>query len=135
MFGISLLLLVSGTILVSKMPRGFIRKILGYDWIVDLVLTFGIPVLFAGSYSGLVVGIMSGVMLSLALWIAKQLYGYEVYDRSTKTWRSVSKGLTSPELVYDKIGDGIIWIADGTCTAIGKTYDVVTKKLEDRSNS
>lgn len=54
-----------------------IYKILGYHVLVDICVTITLATLFAGTYSGVMVAMLAGLMLSIALLITKWLIGYK----------------------------------------------------------
>lgn len=80
--------------LAMKFGNGFIKKLLAYDWAVDVVLTLGITWLFAigGTISGMMTGITAGVMISLLLVVARKVLGYRKLMRNEHgqlEWRDV----------------------------------------------
>jgi hypothetical protein len=54
-----------------------IYKVLGYHWMFDIAFTVVLAMFFAGTYSGVLVAIASGLMLSILLVITKWLIGYK----------------------------------------------------------
>jgi hypothetical protein len=64
--------------LAMKGGMSFVKKLLGYDWIVDIVVTIGVTWLFgmSGTVSGLMAGIVTGLILSIILLAAKHTLGY-----------------------------------------------------------
>lgn len=71
-------------LLAMKFGNNFIRRMLGYDWAVDLVITVGITALFAlgGTISGMMTGIVTGLLVSILLVVAKRLLGYRKLVRN-----------------------------------------------------
>jgi hypothetical protein len=65
-------------IIVIKIDLNLTKLLLGYDWIVDIIMTIGIIILFAttGTISGLMIGVIAGLTISLSLTAGKRLYGY-----------------------------------------------------------
>ncbi len=66
--------------ITAKFSRSFLEKILGYDWAIDLMVTLGLPILFYGTYSGMMTAVITGLSISFILWIAKNLIGYQKYE-------------------------------------------------------
>lgn len=66
-----------------------IRRVLGYDVIVDLCSTMLLVSMFSGTATGVAAAMFGGVILSLLLLIAKILLGYERLERdgSRLRWR------------------------------------------------
>lgn len=58
-----------------------IRRVLGYDALIDLVSTALLISMFQGTATGMAAAVFAGVILSLLLLIAKQLLGYERLER------------------------------------------------------
>lgn len=54
-----------------------IKKVLGYDAAVDLIATIGLALLFQGTYSGMVVAMVAGLLVSLILSVLKRRIGYK----------------------------------------------------------
>ena len=67
------------TFLAMKFGNGFVKKLLAYDWAVDVAVTVGLMWIFAisGTISGMLTGIMAGLLISIALYIAKRVVGYK----------------------------------------------------------
>lgn len=65
-------------IIVIKINLNLTKLLLGYDWLVDIIMTIGIIILFAttGTISGLMIGIIAGLTISLSLVAGKKFYGY-----------------------------------------------------------
>lgn len=54
-----------------------IRRVFGYNAIVDFVVTAGFIWMFAGSYAGMMTGVIAGLMVSITLKIGRAMFGYE----------------------------------------------------------
>lgn len=54
-----------------------LRRIFGYAAIVDIVVTAGFIWMFAGSYAGMMTGVIAGLMVSITLKVGRALFGYE----------------------------------------------------------
>lgn len=65
-----------------------IKKVLGYDAIVDIVATVGLAYLFQGTYSGMVVAMVAGLLVSLILSVLKRRLGYKKlrFEGRKPTW-------------------------------------------------
>jgi hypothetical protein len=68
--------------ITAKFSRNFLERVLGYDWAVDLLVTLGLPILFIGTYSGVMTAVVTGLAVSFILWITKNLMGYQTYSRA-----------------------------------------------------
>ena len=53
------------------------KRVLGYDVLIDIVATIGLMYIFAGTYSGMMAGIVGGLFVSVVLLVAKKFMGYE----------------------------------------------------------
>lgn len=82
------LLMAAATVaaIVIVMAKLGIRKFLGYDALIDVLVTVGLGALGAatGTFSGLILGIISGLMFSALFTILKKLLGYQTL--SMKGW-------------------------------------------------
>ncbi|RLA61776.1 MAG: hypothetical protein DRQ78_08475 [Epsilonproteobacteria bacterium] len=65
--------------ITAKFSKSFLQKILGYDWLVDTIVTLGLPILLAGTYSGAMSMVITGLCVSVILWISKNIIGYQKY--------------------------------------------------------
>lgn len=54
-----------------------LRKVLYFDKYIDLFFTVVLPIMFYGTFSGMVTAVLSGLFLSLYLLIAKLIVGTE----------------------------------------------------------
>lgn len=52
-----------------------VRKVLNYAFIIDIVVTGGFIYMFAGSYAGMMTGVIAGLIVSGVLRIARTLMG------------------------------------------------------------
>lgn len=57
-----------------------LRRVLGYDLFVDVSLTVLLMMMFSGSFSGMVVALMSGLVISVVLLVLRKFIGYEKYE-------------------------------------------------------
>lgn len=75
------------TILLLCFKMG-IRRVLGYDAVVDILATVLLLWMFQGTYSGMVAGAAGGLIISIELALLKKYLGYEVltFDPETKTF-------------------------------------------------
>lgn len=70
-------------IVFAKFPKTALRRILGYDVVADVLVTVGLGALFFGTYSGMMVAIVAGIILSVVLRVARRYIGYETWDKVT----------------------------------------------------
>lgn len=63
-----------------------VRRFAGHDWLCDIVFSVLMAMFYAGTFSGAVVGIMSGFSMSIILRITRWTIGYEKFHWRTRTW-------------------------------------------------
>lgn len=68
-------------VILFKFGKGFFRKLLGYDAWVDIVVTLALPIWLGLTYSGVVLGIIAGLSMSIILFVAKNVLGYSRLER------------------------------------------------------
>lgn len=64
-----------------KMPRSTLQKLLGYDYYIDMVASIAVGIAMYGTYSGMMTAAMATLALSIAMYIAKRIVGYQKYSR------------------------------------------------------
>lgn len=64
-------------LIFAKFKRTWLYRMLGYDYIVDIIFTFGFMIFMAGTYSGAMVAIINGICISIVLWVTKNIIGYQ----------------------------------------------------------
>ena len=57
-----------------------LRKVLGYDIYVDIALTVLLMMMLSGSFDGVMVALVSGLLISIILLILRKFIGYERYE-------------------------------------------------------
>ena len=72
--------------LLLKLP---LKRVCGYDFFIDVGFTFLLAWMFAGTYSGMMAAIIGGAIVSVFLFLAKKINGYEKLQLKDKklTWR------------------------------------------------
>ena len=86
---ISGILSAIGFILIAiKLNRKWLCRALGYDIFIDITATMGFMWFMVGTFSGAMVAIISGICISIVLWITKKFIGYEKleYINSSLEW-------------------------------------------------
>lgn len=63
-------------ILLMKLRRNTLKKLLGFDIYLDVMATFAMMYLFAGTYSGMMVAMFGGFLFSVSLIGLKKIIGY-----------------------------------------------------------
>lgn len=58
-----------------------LRRVLGYDAYFDVIVTLNLVGIFGGTLGGLAAAVFAGLFLSILLYIAKGLFGYERLHR------------------------------------------------------
>jgi len=72
-------------ILVMLFQLNF-KKVLGFSLIVDLIATVGLGVLFMGTFSGMIAGVVGGLTVTTVLAVSKKLVGYK--KLGLKGWKT-----------------------------------------------
>ena len=74
--------------IVGKMSPALLKKVLGYEYVVDIIMSFGLMIYFGltGSVTGIIVSAVSGFIFSVALYAAKHIVGYMKLERVPGTW-------------------------------------------------
>jgi nicotinamide riboside transporter PnuC len=60
--------------LLFKLP---IRKLLWQDALIDVLATIALMVMFAGTFSGMMAAVVGGCIISITLFAAKRVIGYD----------------------------------------------------------
>ena len=69
--------LLSGIGILFLCMKVGMKKICGYDVAADIILTSILCFIFYGTYSGMMAGIIGGILVSISLWAYKNIWGYE----------------------------------------------------------
>lgn len=72
----SVVLAIAALVLILKLRRNTLRKLLGMHIALDIAVTVLMGVLLAGTYSGMTVAILAGLIFSIALIALRWLFGY-----------------------------------------------------------
>ena len=89
--GFAILIALGMLLLVFKLG---VLKVLGYDFWFDLIITTTLMGSLAGTFAGMTVALLAGLIVSIVLMALKKLIGYEKLERRTdisgvKRWRWV----------------------------------------------
>jgi len=105
---IGLLTAVGLVAIAAKFSKSFLQKVLGYDWLVDSVVTLGLPILFMGTYSGMAAAVITGLCISLVLWVAKNIIGYQKYGtiEGVRKWHKF-EGTWTVKSVANKFSNAV----------------------------
>lgn len=73
---------------IGKMSQPLLKKVLGYEYLIDIIMSFGLMLYFGitGSVTGIIVSAVSGFIFSAALYSAKHILGYSKLHRIPGTW-------------------------------------------------
>ena len=73
---------------IGKMSKSLLKKVLGYEYLIDIIMSFGLMLYFGlvGSVTGMIVSAVSGFIFSIALYSAKHIVGYSKLHRVQGTW-------------------------------------------------
>jgi hypothetical protein len=90
--------------IAAKVSPTFLKRVLGYDWIVDLVATVGILAFLGGSgtISGMMIGVTTGLAISAVLFFAKKFWKYSKLEKGTdgkRHWVEYDGTWTLPFLI------------------------------------
>lgn len=68
-----------------------LKKVLRYDIAIDFAVTGGLMLVYAGTYSGMVTAMVSGLFLSVTLIFLKKKLGYKklVRQNGKFVWKEV----------------------------------------------
>lgn len=68
---------------IGKFSPKWLKRVLGYEWIFDIIMSFGLMIWFAstGSIMGIIISAVSGFLFSLILYAAKQIIGYQKLEK------------------------------------------------------
>ena len=69
-------LIAAATVLYLCSYIGF-RRIFAYAFLIDLAVTIGFIVMFAGSYAGMMTGVIAGLTFSAFMRIGRRVAGIE----------------------------------------------------------
>ena len=89
--------------IMAKASKSFLQKVLGYEIAIDTVVTLGLPLLFFGTYSGLMTAIVTGLCVSLVLWVTGNIIGRQTYTKvdGKRQW-VLKEGAWSPQYMGNK---------------------------------
>lgn len=93
-----LILFIGILVVMGKTPKSLLKKILGYDYIVDIIVSVGVGVAMYGTYSGMMAAAVAGIAISAAMFLAKRIVGFQRYERGegwveyVPRWRNQSHG-------------------------------------------
>jgi len=70
-------------LIAMKFNRDTLKKLLGYDIAIDILVTLGLTWLLAGTYSGMMAALVGGVIFSITLYLVKRSIGYMQLRRTS----------------------------------------------------
>ena len=80
-------------LLLIKLSPRTLKRLVGANFFTDLILTFFFIILFAatGTFAGMMTGIIAGLMVSVALLVAKWVIPHEklTWKRGRPRWEEV----------------------------------------------
>lgn len=91
-------LITAVTVLWLLSYFGF-RRVFGYAAYVDIIITGGLVYMFAGSYGGMMTGVIAGLMVSMVLKFGGKVFGHE------RARVARLKGRLLPSLVWTRMED------------------------------
>lgn len=92
MFFSGILTAVGFVAIAAKFSPTILQRALGYDWVVDLLMTLGLMWLFGstGTISGMMIGVITGLCISAVLYFVKNVYKYQKYEKKDGTFQWVT---------------------------------------------
>ena len=69
-------IIAAATVLYLVSYIGF-RRVFAYAFVVDVVVTGGFIIMFAGSYAGMMTGVIAGLLFSVTMRTGRHLFGVE----------------------------------------------------------
>ena len=89
---------VGVVVVAAKFSRRFLKRLLGFEALVDGVVTVGLAMIFAttGTYSGIMTGVVTGLCISGVLWVTGKIIGKEVLTKDG--WKEVDPEWTVASL-------------------------------------
>ena len=69
--------------IVGRVSKTWLKRMLGYEWAVDIALTLGMILWFtgAGGITAILTSAVTGAIFSVVLYSGKQIIGYEKYQK------------------------------------------------------
>ena len=69
--------------IIGKFSPKWLKRVLGYEWIFDIMMSFGLMIWFAstGSIMGIIISAVSGFLFSLILYAAKHIIGFQKLEK------------------------------------------------------
>lgn len=76
---------------IGKFSPKWLKRILGYEWALDLLMSLGLMIWFAttGSIIGIIISAITGFIFSIILYSAKHIIGYSKLHKTPEGWRWV----------------------------------------------
>ena len=73
---------------VYKMGPEWVRRLYGYDYVVDVVLGLFLTVIFGmtATITGVLIAVVTNFMIGIGLWIGKNIHGYEKLRFAGMKW-------------------------------------------------
>ncbi len=76
--------------IVGRVSKTWLKRMLGYEWAVDIALTLGMVLWFtgAGGITAILTSAVTGAIFSIVLYSGKQIIGYQKYEKvnGTRQW-------------------------------------------------
>jgi hypothetical protein len=77
--------------ILGKFSPTLLKRVLGYEWAVDIIMSFGMMLFFGltGSITGIIISAITGFIFSAALYASKHTLGYQKYEKGadgTRSW-------------------------------------------------
>jgi len=78
--------LLTGLAIMFLLAKLNMKRLAGYAFMVDLVLTMFIAVWFSGTISGLITGMIAGLFVSVVLLAYVKFIGFDRYSFTNHKW-------------------------------------------------
>jgi hypothetical protein len=79
-----LAVIAASGILFMVFKCGQIRRVLAFDVLIDITATFLLCLAMAGTFTGIMIGLVAGTIISITLFVMKKILGCDSWTR--KGW-------------------------------------------------
>jgi hypothetical protein len=101
MLGVGFSIWASFWLLWIKLPLIIRLKALGHPFLLDLLLSSGVFILYGGTGTGIAAATLAAIVLSLNINFARKLFGYYEKDDAGEYWYVIGKMNMSDAIVAE----------------------------------
>lgn len=79
---------IAGFAIIFLLLKLDMRKVAGYAFAIDLMLTLILGFIFAGTFAGMISGLLGGLIISVFIYAYLKLFGFDklVYQNNKVQW-------------------------------------------------